>query len=139
MSETLAVENLVFEVRRSSRRKTLGITVDRGGELVLHAPESSEITEVSRRTRSKLLWVYGKLLKKERLAPRLPEPDFVSGENFWFLGRNYRLKIMRGDCEALPFDGRNFRLRANARSDATNHLRNWYVYNGRECFVGVLA
>jgi predicted metal-dependent hydrolase len=132
MSETLAVENLVFEVRRSSRRKTLGITVDRGGELVLHAPESSEITEVSRWTRSKLLWVYGKLLKKERLAPRLPEPDFVSGENFWFLGRNYRLKIMRGDCEALSFDGRNFRLRANARSDATNHFRNWYVHNGRE-------
>ena len=132
MSETLAVENLVFEVRRSSRRKTLGITVDRGGELVLHAPESTEITEVSRWTRSKLLWVYSKLLRKERLAPRLREPDFVSGENFWFLGRNYRLKIMGGDCEALSFDGKNFRLSANVCSNATNHFRNWYVHNGRE-------
>ena len=33
MSETLEVGGLTFEVRRSLRRKTLGLTVDRGGEL----------------------------------------------------------------------------------------------------------
>jgi hypothetical protein len=33
MNETLEVGGLTFEVRRSSRRKTLGLTVDRYGEL----------------------------------------------------------------------------------------------------------
>ena len=41
MSETLEVGGLTFEVRRSLRRKTLGLTVDRGGELRLHAPENT--------------------------------------------------------------------------------------------------
>ena len=34
----LSVDDLTFEVRESSRRKTLEITVDRGGELVIAAP-----------------------------------------------------------------------------------------------------
>jgi predicted metal-dependent hydrolase len=142
MSETLAVENLVFEVRRSSRRKTLGITVGRGGELIIHAPESSCLTELSRWVRSKLIWVHRKLLTKEASAARLPEPDFVSGENFCFLGRNYRLKIVRDGYEALSFDGKNFRLNVHARSEANYHFKHWYVHNGREWFrerVGLVS
>ena len=38
MSETLQVGGLRFEVRRSLRRKTLGLTVDRGGEIVHPCP-----------------------------------------------------------------------------------------------------
>ena len=38
MTETLEISGLLFEVRRSDRRKTLGLTVDRGGELIAHTP-----------------------------------------------------------------------------------------------------
>lgn len=34
----LIVDDLAFEVRESSRRKTLEITVDRDGELIIAAP-----------------------------------------------------------------------------------------------------
>ncbi len=40
MSETLVVDDLSFEVRRSARRRTLEITLDRGGELRISAPPS---------------------------------------------------------------------------------------------------
>ena len=33
MTETLQIADLNFEVRRGPRRKTLGLTVDRAGEL----------------------------------------------------------------------------------------------------------
>ena len=95
MSETLEVGGLTFEVRRSPRRKTLGLTVDRGGELRLHAPENTTEHELTRWTRSKLLWVHRALARKEALAPKVRAPEFVSGENFSYLGRNYRLKIVR--------------------------------------------
>ena len=36
---SLTVGDLQFEVRRSARRKSVQITVDRGGELLLSAPE----------------------------------------------------------------------------------------------------
>ncbi len=41
MNEVLVVDNLEFEVRRSPRRKTLGLTVDRAGELVVHSPATA--------------------------------------------------------------------------------------------------
>ena len=115
MRETLAVDRLVFEVRRSTRRTTFGLTVDRSGELVIHAPESSDPRELTRWTRSKLLWVHRKLLNKAEVAPRVREPEFVSGESFSYLGRSYQLKIVRGAKQSLRFDGRNFLLSGSAR------------------------
>lgn len=132
MMETLAVDRLVFEVRRSTRRTTLELTVDRGGELVIHAPESSDPTELTRWTRSKLLWVHRKLLSKAEVAPRVREPEFVSGESFSYLGRSYRLKVLRCAQELLRFDGKNFLLSGNARSKAVDQFRRWYVHTGSE-------
>jgi predicted metal-dependent hydrolase len=130
--ETLEVNNLVFEVRRSPRRTTLGLTVDRSGELVIHAPESSEIDVLARWTRSKLLWVHRKLLKKEKItAGARREPEFVNGESFGYLGKTFRLKVLREARETFRFDGKNFVLRASARSQASEHFRRWYVQSGR--------
>ena len=132
MMETLAVESLVFEVRRSPRRTTLELTVDRAGELVIHAPETSAPKDLARWTRSKLLWVHGKLANKAEIAPRVRQPEFVSGESFSYLGRSYRLKVVHGAKESLRFDGRNFLLSGSARSQAADHFRCWYVHTGRE-------
>ncbi len=79
MMETLEVDSLVFEVRRSTRRTTLELTVDRVGELVIHAPETSDARDLARWTRSKLLWVHGKLANKAEGTPRVRRPEFVSG------------------------------------------------------------
>ena len=132
MSETLEVGGLTFEVRRSLRRKTLGLTVDRGGELRLHVPENTPEQELARWTRSKLLWVHRALARKEALAPKVRVPEFVSGENFSYLGHNYRLKIVRDTTEPLRFDGKHFWLAAEARSEAEAHFRHWYICTGRD-------
>ena len=47
MTETLQLGGLIFEVRRSDRRKTLGLTVDRGGELVAHVPAATSVEELT--------------------------------------------------------------------------------------------
>jgi predicted metal-dependent hydrolase len=131
MSETLEVGGLTFEVRRSSRRQTLGLTVDRGGELRLHAPENTPEQELTRWTHSKLLWVHRALARKEALAPKVRAPEFVSGENFSYLGQNYRLKLVRDAAEPLRFDSNYFWLAEDARSEAEAHFRRWYIRTGR--------
>jgi predicted metal-dependent hydrolase len=130
--ETLELSNLVFEVRRSPRRATLGLTVDRGGELVIHAPESSDRDELARWTRSKLLWIHRKLLSKADALPKARGPEFVSGESFSYLGKTFRLKIVRGTKEAIQFDGKNFLLSESARANAAGHFRQWYVHTGTD-------
>ena len=55
MTETLKLSDLEFEVRRSTRRLTLGLTVDRTGALVAHVPTETSTEELS-------CWIQGKLL-----------------------------------------------------------------------------
>src|SRR4029453_1541674 len=131
MSETLEVGGLTFEVRRSRRRQTLGLTVDRSGELRLHAPENTPEQELARWTRLKLLWVHRALARKEALAPNVRAPEFVSGENFSYLGQNYRLKLVRDVAAPLRFDGNYFWLAEDARGEAEAHFRRWYIRTGR--------
>ena len=129
--ETLELSDLVFEVRRSSRRSTFGLTVDRGGELVIHAPVASDRDELARWTRSKLLWIHRKLIRKAEVVPSVREPEFVSGEGFWYLGKAFRLKLARNCKEPLSFDGRNFILSVTAQPKAAVHFKLWYIKVGR--------
>ena len=132
MSETLQIGGLTFEVRRSPRRRTLGLTVDRDGELVIHSPEATPPPELEKWARSKLLWVHRKLAIKEELAPKRRGPEFVSGESFSYLGRSYRLSIAAHQEEPLRFDGHRFYLRRDARTAASDLFRDWYVSVGKE-------
>jgi predicted metal-dependent hydrolase len=128
--ETLELSNLVFEVRRSPRRSTLGLTVDRGRELVIHAPEASGHDELARWTRSKLLWVHRKLIRKAEATPNVREPEFVSGESFCYLGKAFRLKVVHQAKEPFRFDGKNFLLNSSARQSAGDHFKRWYISAG---------
>jgi predicted metal-dependent hydrolase len=131
MNEMLEVGGLVFEVRRSGRRKTLGLTVDRHGELLVHAPEGEATTRIKTWVRSKLLWVHRRLTAKERLTSAWREPEFVSGESFSVLGRQYPLRIDAGQGEPLRFDGRKFCLSPQAIPEATRRFRMWFIGTGR--------
>ncbi len=130
MNETLSIADLEFEVRRSVRRKTLGLTVDRGGELVVHVPESTSEDEVRRWVGRKLVWVHQKLALKDELTGVEQHPDFVSGESIFYLGRNYRLKVVKGQDAPLRFDGQWFYLRSKDRDGAIGRFRQWYIDTG---------
>jgi hypothetical protein len=129
MTETLQLGGLLFEVRRSDRRKTLGLTVDRAGELVAHVPMETSGDELSRWVGKKLLWVHRKLALKEEAAPKMRAPEYVSGEAFSYLGRRYRLKLVEHQDPPLQFDGSHFLLRRDARP-AEVHFRRWYLETG---------
>ncbi len=130
MNEFLKLADLTIEIRRSTRRKTFALTVDRGGELVVYAPQTASVGELEQWTRKKLLWVHQKLAIKQELAPKAREPEYVSGENFQYLGRGYRLVLVDRQRTPLAFDGRYFALRKDARLAAAEHFRRWYIETG---------
>ena len=131
MTETLQIAGLVFQVRRSRRRKTLGLTVDRGGDLVVHAPANVATDALARWANKKLLWVHRKLALKEEAAPKMRAPEFVSGEAFCYLGRRFSLKVVAKQKIPLQFDGTRFTLRRDARP-AEEYFRRWYLEAGTE-------
>jgi predicted metal-dependent hydrolase len=132
MTETLRVGDLTFEVRRSLRRRTLGLTVDRAGELRVYAPDSCAVDDLRRWVKGKLVWVYQKLALKSLASPESKSPEFSSGEAFSYLGRSYRLKVVADQENPLRFDGKRFYLRSDARTKAADRFRHWYINAGTE-------
>lgn len=130
MNETLHIADLDFEVRRGPRRKTLGLTVDRGGELVVHAPQTATEDELREWVNRKLLWVHRKLALKDEMNSATRTPEFVSGECFFYLGKNYRLRVVDQGDAPLAFSGEWFLLRRRDRDDAVQHFRAWYLATG---------
>lgn len=53
--EALTVDGLAFELRRSDARKTLGITVERDGSLVISAPADCPPDFIEKTVRKKLM------------------------------------------------------------------------------------
>jgi predicted metal-dependent hydrolase len=130
MSETLELNGLSFEVRRSTRRRTLGVTVDRNGELVVHAPCNAAPEELASWTRKKLLWVHRKLGLKDETIPKLRKPEYFTGESFAYLGKCYRLALVDQQKEPLRFTRMKFLLRRDA-VQADDHFRQWYIARGK--------
>lgn len=118
MTDTLVIDDVAFEVRRSTRRKTVGITVERNSSLVAHLPANLEFSAAERIICDKLVWVHQKIADKRTAIDEdvFRRPEFVDGEGFYYFGRHYRLKL---DASKNLVDRRVWRLNAaTAMGDA---------------------
>lgn len=128
---TLKVNDLCFEVRRSQQRRALEITVDRGGELILSTPP--DVADVTLRdfVQRKRMWVYKQLARKEALTRETRRKVFVDGENFTYLGRTYRLRLVDECDAAVKLQGGRFVMQKALASTGREHLIRWYCERAR--------
>lgn len=123
----LRVDDLLLEVRTSARRKTLQLTVDRRGELVVYAPQGVPTSKLERFVRDKKMWVYTTLAKKALLQTEAPVREMRTGEGFHYLGRTYRLQLVRAQDRPLKLHHGRFRLRRRDRDQGREHFVRWYT------------
>jgi hypothetical protein len=90
-----------YEIRRSGSRATVSIAVEPSGEVVLTAPRTAPVDKLDRLVRTKAPWIVAKLRRRSDLPPA-PAREFVSGETFLYLGRQYRLRIVLDSSEIGP-------------------------------------
>ena len=133
------VDDLQFQVRRSARRRTMQITVERDGELVLSAPP--EVDEAALRTfvLKRRFWVYTKLAEKDRLQRQVPRKEFVGGEGFLYLGRSHRLKLVDQQDVPLKLVAGRFCLRRDAVPAAREHYIRWYAERAKTWLANRVA
>lgn len=127
----LTVDDLHFAVRWSPRRKTLQITVERDGSLLLSAPPETPVGRLRKFVEDKQYWVYTKLAEKDRLHKAIPTKEFVDGEGFLYLGRSYRLRLVEEQDVPLKLTGGRFLLRRDELPEARQHFIRWYSERAR--------
>ena len=129
--ETLTVDELTFEVRRSPRRKTLEITLDRAGDLIIAAPPEVGQERLTDFVREKRFWLYAKMAEKESLQQPLETKEFVSGEGFPYLGRSYRLLLVDDQDVPLKLEAGRFKLLRSLAPQGREHFISWYTDHAR--------
>ena len=85
---------VAYTIRRSARRKkTVAVTVDPTGGVLLVAPEHFATSRLDAVVRRKAAWIVQRLRRVQSHDQPLSPREFVSGESVLYLGRHYRLKV----------------------------------------------
>lgn len=134
--ETLQIDELTFEVRRSDRRKTLELIVDRGGELIVVAPPDAPADELASFVQDKRFWLYTKLAEKKERRQPVPARSMSTGESFPYLGRTYRLLLVSEQDGAEPdvplkLEAGRFKLLRTEAPRGREHFIRWYTAHAR--------
>jgi hypothetical protein len=135
----MVVDDLSFTVQRSAHRKTMQITVERSGDLVLCAPPEVDEATLRAFVLEKRFWIYTKLAEKDRLQRQVPRKEFVGGEGFLYLGRSHRLKLVEEQDVSLKLTAGRFHLRRAALPAAREHFVRWYSEHARAWFSSRVA
>ena len=95
-----------YAIRRSARRGTVSVAVEPSGEVLLTAPASTPVERLDRVVHQKARWIVAR--RREVAGPRLVPTarEFVSGESFLYLGRQYRLLVRNGPTAVRLHRGR---------------------------------
>ena len=132
MTDTLTVGSLTLTVRRSDRRATIGLTVERDGSLTLRAPTDTDDEELTRLVRRREVWIYSKLAEKEMLLRAWRPKQYVPGEAFIYLGRRYRLRLVDDpSAPDLRFTAGWFEMRRDAVQRGDEVFARWYAERAR--------
>ena len=123
----LVVDDLTFAVRQSARRKTVEITVDRGGELIIATPPGVAEGVLADFVREKRFWLYTKLAEKETRLRPLRGKELVSGEGFPYLGRSHRLLLVDEQDLPLKLEAGRFKLHRGEALRGREHFVRWYT------------
>lgn len=80
-----------------TKRKTIGITVDRNGKVKVSAPLYVSEKEIREVVQEKTDWIAKKVNEVRKRNLNTVPKEFVSGEEFLYLGEKYTLKIAELD------------------------------------------
>jgi predicted metal-dependent hydrolase len=123
---TINFGELSFELRESSRRRTIEITIERDGSLVLATPPKvprEDLENIVNRNRFK---IYNQLIKKESFKTPEGTKTYLPGEGFYYLGRSHLLKLVDTAKVPLTLSQSRFELLRSRQGDGRDLFIQWY-------------
>ena len=126
-------KDIKFTLTRS-KRKTVSIHIERDGQVSVIAPEKLSDQKVNQIIETKRYWIYKNLAEWRDLNEARVDREFVNGESFLYLGRNYRLKLVEEQEQPLLLKNGYFLLRkpTNGNSDPAETFKEFYRSKGQE-------
>jgi len=106
----VTLNGLNINVIRSSRKKSMHIVIERDGTVGVQVPENLEDERILSILKSKEYEIHKKLTYWKELNKEQIERQYVSGQSFMYLGKNYNLHLVEGQKRNLIFKDGKFLL-----------------------------
>ena len=140
-SITFGKENIAFQLRFSSR-KTLGISVMPDMSVVVTSPEGKDLEQIKSKVKQRAGWIIKQQDYFRDYSHRQSKRQFVSGESHYYLGRQYRLKIIEGLEEEVKLKSGYIFVTVKDKTDKAQIeklLDDWYLTKAKLQFKKRLA
>jgi len=121
-------EGFSVEVLRTRRKKTASVRVQ-DGVVSIVVPKRISKSQIQEIINAKTIWIKQKLFLYQQ-APKPKRTEYVSGESFRYLGKNYRLKFVTGKTSVKLLKGRLVVSlpREKQRAEvAKKAIERWYI------------
>jgi len=120
-------------------RKTISLVVKPDSTIVVKAPTNAKLEEIESFLKRKWSWMRKQMTYFEKYNRKKYCKEYVSGEGLFYLGRQYKLVIKRGDVELVKFSKGILELYTIKELRNSSHnrdlLKKWYEKRAREVFA----
>lgn len=133
---TYGTTNIAFDVI-FKKRKTMEIAVEPPNIITVTAPIGTTEDEILKKVQGKGSWIIQKIYSFKHMQYRHINREFVNGESFMYLGRNYSLQIEVDSTIKNPevklYRGK-FIVKAISKKDEDirNAMEQWYRDKSKE-------
>ncbi len=117
-------EVIEFELLQEDR-KTLSIEVLPTTKIKVKAPENRNKQDIIKKVQYKAKWI---TKQRQYFIDNYKEPDekrYISGECFWYLGKQYRLKIIKSNTDSVKLKKGCLIVEYNLKTPA-KLINKWY-------------
>lgn len=139
---TYGSRKIKFSIKRGRRKKTVALQIQPNSTVVVLSPNFLDKDKINEIVQKRARWIIQKQEKIKKINAEVPKKEFVSGESFPYLGREYRLKVIKSKddkyCFCKLMSGRfyveiNNRFSGKAASQIVKEkLLEWYIEHAKE-------
>lgn len=128
--------SFAYDVLQVSR-KTMEIAVHPDMRVVVTAPLAALRDDIEGKLKKRARWVLRQIDYFQQFEPRTPDRRFVSGETHLYLGRQYRLKVVRAGANQVKMARGRIVVEINGEilpEQVAGYLEDWYRKRARQYF-----
>lgn len=111
---------------QKSARKTVSIFIERDGTVSARVPETLSETEILEIVKSKEYQIHKHLAEWSQLNESRIIREYVNGQSFLYLGKNYRLKLVDEKLDGVLLKNGRFLLSKNQQAKAKKLFIEFY-------------
>jgi len=126
-------------IRQDRKRVRIVVTPDLN--VTVSVPKRAKEQELGELLQKRARWVVQKIDQMKVFHPLPAPPEYVSGETFRYLGRQYRLKVETGPKGPAKLKGKFLTVTVSNKQDrdaVKKSVENWYRQRAEETFARYL-